>query len=98
MMRARPEYRDRDETEVAVLDALAERNGDGMTVLAIRTEVDADIDTLEDALANLKADALIEVSSENGRTVITVEDYVIGPDEAEPGEDLFEELRRRFPL
>jgi len=98
MMRARPEYRDRDETEVAVLDALAERNGDGMTVLAIRTEVDADIDALEDALANLKADALIEVSSENGRTVITVEDYVIGPDEPGSGEDIFEELRRRFPL
>lgn len=97
-MRARPEYRDRDDTEVAVLDALAERNGDGMTVLAIRTEVDTDIDTLEDALANLKDDSLIEVDRSDGRTVITVEDHVVGPDDPEDGDHFLEELRRRLPL
>jgi hypothetical protein len=97
-MRAKPEYRDRDETEVAVLDALAERNGDGMTVLAIRTAVDADIDRLADALENLKSDALIEVSRENGRTIITVEEHVIGPGETDTGEDLFEQFRDRFSL
>ena len=97
-MRAKPEYRDRDETEVAVLDALAERNGDGMTVLAIRSVVDADIDALEDALSNLKSDALIEVSTDSGRTVITVDDHVIGPGEADTGDDFFEQLRDRFSL
>jgi predicted transcriptional regulator len=97
-MRAKPEYRDRDETEVAVLDALAERNGDGMTVLAIRTAVDADIDTLEEALGNLKSDGLIEVNTDGGRTVITVEEYVIGPGETDSGDDLFDQLRDRFSL
>jgi predicted transcriptional regulator len=97
-MRAKPEYRDRDETEVAVLDALAERNGDGMTVLAIRTAVDADIDTLEEALGNLKSDGLIEVNTDGGRTVITVEEHVIGPGETDSGDDLFDQLRDRFSL
>jgi pyrrolidone-carboxylate peptidase len=97
-MRAKPEYRDRDETEVAVLDALAERNGDGMTVLAIRTAVDADIDTLEEALGNLKSDELIQVHTDGGRTVITVEEYVVGPGESESGDDLFDQLRDRFSL
>ena len=36
-MRAKPEYRDRDDTEVAVLDTLAAHNGDGMTVFSIRS-------------------------------------------------------------
>jgi len=97
-MRAKPEYRDRDETEVAVLDALAERNGDGMTVLAIRTAVDADIDTLEEALGNLKSDGLIEAHTDGGRTVITVEEFVVGPDNTDSGDDLFEQLRNRFSL
>lgn len=97
-MRAKPEYRDRDETEVAVLDALAERNGDGMTVLAIRSAVDADIDALEEALGNLKSDGLIEADIDGGRTVITVEDYVIGPGESENDDDLFDQLRDRFSL
>ena len=97
-MRAKPEYRDRDETEVAVLDVLAERNGEGMTVFAIRTEVDADIDELENALANLKSDNLIEASQEDGRTVITVEEYVVGPDSTDDDEDFLDEIRRRFRL
>lgn len=97
-MRAKPEYRDRDDTEVAVLDVLAERDDNGMTVLAIRAEVDADIDSLETALGNLKSDALIQVRRQNGRTVITVEDEVIGPDETDTDEDFFEQIRRRFSL
>lgn len=97
-MRAKPEYRDRDDTEVAVLDVLAERDDNGMTVLAIRAEVDADIDSLETALGNLKGDNLIQVRRQNGRTVITVEDEVIGPDETDTDEDFFEQIRRRFSL
>jgi hypothetical protein len=97
-MRAKPEYRDRDETEVAVLDALAERNGEGMTIFAIRTEVDADIDDLEDALANLKSDNLIEASREEGQTTITAEESVVGPDSTDDDEDFLDEIRRRFRL
>lgn len=97
-MRAKPEYRDRDDTEVAVLDVLAERDDNGMTVLAIRAEVDADIDSLETALGNLKRDDLIQARRQNGRTVITVEDEVIGPDETDTDEDFFEQIRRRFSL
>jgi len=95
-MRAKPEYRDRDETEVAVLDALAERNGNGMTVLAIRSAVDVDIDRLETALENLKRDSLIVVSREDGETLITVEEHVVGPDHPENGQDLLTEIRRRL--
>lgn len=97
-MRAKPEYRDRDETEVAVLDALADRNGGGMTVFEVRAKVEEDIDTIEEALAHLKDDHLIEVTETDGRMVITVEDFVIGPDERGQDEDFFEELRRRFPF
>ncbi|MEF8883229.1 MAG: DUF6432 family protein, partial [Halapricum sp.] len=50
-MQAKPEYRDRDDTEVAVLDALADRGEDGMTVFELRSHVDLDIDDLESALA-----------------------------------------------
>jgi predicted DNA-binding protein len=97
-MRAKPEYRDRDETEVAVLDALAERNGEGMTVFSIRTAVEADIDEIEQALANLKRDDLIEASQDGDRTVITVDDAVVGPEENADDEDFLTQLRRRFNL
>jgi DNA-binding transcriptional ArsR family regulator len=69
-MRAKPEYRNRDGTEVAVLDALADHPEEGMTVFELRTHVDEDIDTLEDALAALKDDGLIEASENGQRTVI----------------------------
>lgn len=97
-MRAKPEYRDRDDTEVAVLDALAERNGEGMTVFSIRTAVEADIDEIEQALANLKRDDLIEASQDGDRTVITVDDAVVGPEENADDEDFLTQLRRRFNL
>lgn len=97
-MRAKQEYRDRDDTQVAVLDALAGRPDEGMTVFELRTRVDVDIDSLEDALADLKADDLIEVDDANERTVIVPDEDVVGPggDDGEPG--LFEEIRRRLPF
>lgn len=97
-MRVKPAYRDRDETEVAVLDALADRRGEGMTVFEIRSRVDADIDRLEDALAELKEDDLILVSHENERTVIVPEDGVVGPADVDDDESLLDALRRRLPL
>ncbi|SFR99046.1 hypothetical protein SAMN05216559_2145 [Halomicrobium zhouii] len=97
-MRVKPAYRDRDETEVAVLDALADRREEGMTVFEIRSRVDADIDRLEDALAELKEDDLILVNHENERTVIVPEDGVVGPADVDDEESLLDALRRRLPL
>ncbi len=97
-MRAKPEYRDRDETEVAVLDALADSNGDGMTVFDLRAVVEVDIDALETALAKLKGDGLIEVTRENDRTIITANEFVIGPDNPTEDYDFFEKIRRRLRL
>ena len=97
-MRAKAEFRDRDEPEVAVLDALADRQDDGMTVFELRSRVDVDIDTLETALAELKADELIEVTEDGNRTVILPDESVVGPEE-DPGKPGFlDELRRRLPF
>ncbi len=97
-MQAKQEYRDRGQTEVAVLDALADRAEDGMTVFELRSEVDVDIDRLEEALADLKADDLIDVENNGNRTVILPDEDVVGT--ADPGEDTgwFEQLRRRLPF
>jgi DNA-binding transcriptional ArsR family regulator len=97
-MRAKPEYRDRDETEVAVLDALADRQEDGMTVFELRSHVDADIDTLEGALADLKDDDLIDAQQEGGRTVILPDERVVGPVDDDEDAGFFDELRRRLPF
>jgi len=96
-MRAKPEFRDREDTQVAVLDALADRPNDGMTVFELRAATEADIDALEDALAELKADGLIEASNDGDRTVIVPEDRVVGPVE-DDDPDFFDEVRRRLPF
>ncbi len=97
-MRAKPAYRDRDGTEVAVLDALADHPEEGMTVFELRTHVDEDIDTLEDALASLKDDDLIDTSENGQRTVIVPDEDVVGQDSPDDGESIFDELRRRLPF
>ncbi|MWG35569.1 DUF6432 family protein [Halomarina oriensis] len=83
-MRAKREFRDRDRTEVSVLDALVER-GEGMTVFELRTRVDVEIDALEEALGSLKDDGLITTTREDGRLVIRPADRVV-PD-ADEGDD-----------
>lgn len=97
-MRAKPEYRDRDDAQVAVLDALADRQDDGMTVFELRSRVEVDIDTLETALADLKADDLIEATEEGKRTVILPDDAVVGPSADHDEDGFFDELRRRLPF
>ncbi|MFB6152763.1 MAG: DUF6432 family protein [Halodesulfurarchaeum sp.] len=72
-MRLRREYRSRDDTEVAVLEALVDRQDDGMTVFELRSRVGTDIDELETALASLKDDGLISAEEVDGRTLITVD-------------------------
>jgi DNA-binding transcriptional ArsR family regulator len=95
-MRAKREYRDRDNTEVAVLDALADRRDEGMTVFELRSRVDVSIDELEGALADLKADGLIEVNDESERTVIVPEDHAIGQYDPDEEQSLLDQVREWF--
>ena len=76
-MQPKREYRDRGATEVAVLDALVDRNEEGMSVFELRARADVEIDELEAALASLKEDDLISATRRGGRTVITVDDRVV---------------------
>ncbi|TQQ82286.1 DUF6432 family protein [Halonotius roseus] len=100
-MGAKPAYRDRPAVEVDVLDALVDRAGEGMTVLELRAAVGADIDHIESALSELKADGLIVVSDDNGTVRIRPADTVV-PDpttDADPAEpSLLEILRDRLGL
>ncbi|WP_254762107.1 DUF6432 family protein [Natrinema marinum] len=98
-MRAKREYRNREGTEVAVLDELVDRADDGMSVFELRAAVEVDIDELEDALATLKEDDLIVVES-GGETVIKPAERVV-PDEPADEDDeqsLGEWLRERIPF
>lgn len=99
-MRAKPAYRDRDEHEVEILDSLADRHEDGMTVFELRAKVGQDIDTIEHALADLKNDGLIDVSNEDDRTVIVPRDHVVGStnhdDDDEGG--FLGDIRERLPF
>ncbi|WEL17635.1 Transcriptional regulator, contains HTH domain [Halorhabdus sp. SVX81] len=97
-MQAKPEYRDRDETDVAVLDALAERGEDGMTVFELRSSVDVDIDQLETALSKLKADDLIEATDEGEQTRIVPDSDVIGPESDDDTDTFVDRIRERFSL
>jgi len=99
-MRARREFRDRPDVEVAVLDALVDRADEGMTVFEIRAAVEADIDTIEDALAALKSDDLIRVDDGDDRVVIRAADRVIPDPDAEIDTDksFVDTLRERLGL
>lgn len=98
-MKTRREFRDRPETEVAVLDALVERNEEGMTVLELRASTEVDIDELERALSNLKRANLIHAEDRGDRTVITADDAVVPKGDApEPEPTIFERLRERLGL
>jgi len=100
-MRARREFRDRPDVEVAVLDALVDRAEEGMTVFEVRAAVDADIDGIEEALASLKSDDLISVQNgDDDRVVILVDDEVVPDPEAAPRDEqgLVDALRDKFGL
>ena len=97
-MPVKREYRGRSDVQVAVLDALVEREGEGMTVLELRTRVDAEIDRIEEALGTLKQDGLIAVEREESRVLIRPDERVV-PEAAETeSPSLVDRLRDRFPL
>jgi DNA-binding transcriptional ArsR family regulator len=88
-MRAKREYRNRDETELAVLDALVESGEDGLTVFELRSQADVGIDEIEGALPELKEEGLIEVDRDEERMVIKPDEKVVpdpdrDEDESEP--------------
>lgn len=100
-MTAKPRFRDRDDVEVAILDALVDRPEGGMTVFELRSRVDADIDDIETALAALKRDGLIAVERSDGagsRPVIKPDDRVIPTGDDYTGPSLFDRLRERLPF
>ncbi|EMA49843.1 DUF6432 family protein [Halococcus salifodinae] len=97
-MKAKREFRNRDDTEVAVLDALVDRQ-DGMTVFELRSHVAVGIDDLEDALAALKDDGLIEADDDGERMLIKPDDQVVPePGDEDTEESFFDELRDRLGL
>ncbi|MDS0476594.1 DUF6432 family protein [Natrinema sp. 1APR25-10V2] len=98
-MRAKREYRNREGTEVAVLDELVNRADDGMTIFELRAAVEVDIDELEDALSTLKEDDLIVVESGN-EMVIKPDERVVPDEPADEDDDqsLGEWLRERIPF
>lgn len=100
-MKAKSEYRNRERTQVAVLDELVNNLEDGMTVFELRAAVSVEIDELEDALATLKDDGLIDVDRTGGRAVIKPDDRVVpdvSEDEEEAEESLGEWIRERLPF
>lgn len=99
-MEAKSEFRDRPGDQVAVLDALCDRAGDGMTVLELRAAVDTDIDAIEAALSELKDARLITVEQQNGSVRVYPHDRVVPDPKTVPDDDpgLFEKVRRRIGL
>ncbi|MFW5964733.1 MAG: DUF6432 family protein [Natronomonas sp.] len=100
-MQAKREYRDRDDTEVAVLDALVDRTEEGMTVFELRSGVGTDIDAIEDALAELKEEGLITVENDDERMRIYPDERVV-PDpngtESDSAPSLFRRIREKLGL
>lgn len=82
-MRARRPYRDRDDVEVEILDALVDRHQVGMTIFELRSRVDVNIETLEPALANLRDDDLIIVEYGEDRSLIRPADRVVPDPDSE---------------
>ncbi|WP_430504197.1 DUF6432 family protein [Haloparvum sp. PAK95] len=99
-MAAKPEYRDRPEPQVAVLDALVDRGEEGMTVFELRAAVDADIDSIEAALSSLKDDGLIRVEQSDSDLRVYPHDRVVPEPEPNDGVDngWLDEIRRRLGL
>ncbi len=97
-MRARREFRNRDDVQVAVLDALVDRRGEGMTVFELRSHVDADIDEIEAALPKLKADGLITAENQDGRTRLQAAERVIPTGDEESDDSFLDAIRRKIGL
>lgn len=95
------EYTDRDEVQVAILQALVDRPEEGLTVFELRTHVGENIDDIETALSALKRDGLIEVhdgAREGGNAVIKPADRVVPLGDDGADESTLDRLRERLPF
>ena len=97
-MQAKREYRDRDDTEVAVLDALVDRTEEGMTVFELRNGVEIGIDELEAALASLKQAGLITVENDQDPMRIYPAERVVPEPTANSDPTFFDRLREKLGL
>lgn len=97
-MGAKRAYRNRTDSEVAVLDALIERPDAGMTVLELRTRADVTIDELEAALGRLNEANLINVEKNGDRTVILPDESVVPDPEDGTEPSIIDRVRDRLPF
>ncbi|MFB6118074.1 DUF6432 family protein [Halosegnis sp.] len=97
-MQAKREFRDREETQVAVLDALVDKQAEGLTVFELRAAVDARIDDIEEALAALQAAGLIRVEQAGETTRIYPDEQVIPEGDDRPDPSLVDAIRERLPF
>jgi hypothetical protein len=89
------DHRDRDETEVAVLQALADRGDEGMTLFELRSVLGVDIDELETALAGLRDSDLVAVEQNDSRVVFVVQAAAVA-DETDDDPGFVEWLREKL--
>lgn len=97
-MRAKREFRDRDDVSVSVLDALVERGEEGMTIFELRSHVDAGIDRIEPALTELKDDDLIEVDRSGNQTLLKPDPRVVPEEPEDDDPSLYDAVRDRLPF
>jgi DNA-binding transcriptional ArsR family regulator len=97
-MTVKREFRNRDEVECEILDALVDRSEDGMTVFELRSVVGVDIDAIEHGLEALKRDDLIDVEENGDRTVIKPDDRIIPEEDVETEPSLIDSIRKRLPF
>ena len=97
-MQTKREFRDREESELAVLDALVDRHEEGMTVFELRSSVDMGIDRIEAALGELKDEGLIRVEDEDGTTRIRPDERVVPDGDDRPAPSLVESIREKLPF
>lgn len=81
-----------------ILEALAGRADEGMTIFELRNHVDVDIDTIETTLEQLKAEGLITTAEVDGRLVIRPTSSGLATVEDADADGVLDRLRERLPL
>lgn len=89
---------DGDPIDRSVLEALAARADEGMTVLELRHHVPADIDAIESSLERLGSAGRIETEREGGRVRVFPTDAGLAIIEGDDDRSVFDRLRQFLPL
>lgn len=91
--------RQEDERDAAVLAVLSERPEEGMTIFELRSQVDADIDTIESSLERLKSRDLIETEQADDRlTIRPTEAAMDVTEERSETPSWIDQIRERLPF